>query len=70
MKIEVDIGQHEKEEIIRHTLVDEYKLMMNMSETFYTTISKETLLDSLKNLIYWYSPEYLYKEFLESIGEK
>jgi len=55
-------------EIYRQCLVEQYKNLSCRGETYDDTMSRETLLESLKNLIYWNSPKYLYKEFLDSIA--
>lgn len=70
MKIEIELSHMQKLEIYRHMLVNQYKDSMTFITTYDDNISKEALLESLKNLIYWNSPDFMYQEFLDSIKEE
>ena len=68
MKIEIELDHDQKEELYRQMLLQQYKHTMSLSTTYDFTVSKEALLESLKNVIYWNSNETQYKEFLASIN--
>ena len=68
MKIEIELDPVQRSELYRSMLEQQYKDTMSLPTTYDFTVSKEALLESLKNVIYWNSNETEYKEFLASIS--
>ena len=65
MKIDIELTEMQKHDIIRELLEDQFANVWASQTTYDESISKETLLESLKNLIYWNSTHFDYEQFLD-----
>ena len=65
MKIDIELTEIQKYDILRELLEEQFEKTMELNETYDESMSKETLLESLKNLIYWNSTHFDYEQFLD-----
>ena len=64
MKIDIELTELQKNDLVRELLEEQFDNVMSSTDTYDESISKETLLESLKNVLYWNSTNFDYRQFL------